>query len=156
MAAPRPLEGRRWADHGSTRGAGTEPPTPSPSSIQTRDSTTASTAATCFPKGPCSRNAACTSRPWTRITRDLSNRQPQHRARGVATSAESISFWNRHQVAEISDDITESESLDLIEWRNGLYPGLLELMPVNYPGYDILDFGCGPGHDTIQFLLNGA
>jgi len=75
----------------------------------------------------------------------------------LATSAESISFWNRHQVVGIPEDITELESLDLIEWRNGLYPGLLDLMPVEgFGGKTVLDFGCGPGHDTIQFLLNGA
>lgn len=75
----------------------------------------------------------------------------------MATSAESIAFWNRHQVAEVSDDITEAESLELIEWRNGLYPGLLDLMPVaGVKGKTVLDFGCGPGHDTIQFLLHGA
>ena len=37
-----------------------------------------------------------------------------------------------------------------------MYPGLLELMPISYPDQTVLDFGCGPGHDTIGFLLNGA
>ena len=29
-------------------------------------------------------------------------------------------------------------------------------MPTVFPGKTILDFGCGPGHDTLQFLLHGA
>lgn len=37
-----------------------------------------------------------------------------------------------------------------------LYPTLLDLMPVSYPGQIVLDYGCGPGHDTLLFLLNGA
>jgi ubiquinone/menaquinone biosynthesis C-methylase UbiE len=75
----------------------------------------------------------------------------------VATSAESVDFWNRHQVAEFAEDVTEQESLRVLNWRNNLYPGLLDLMPVaGFEGKTVLDFGCGPGHDTIGFLLNGV
>ena len=75
----------------------------------------------------------------------------------MATSAESLAYWNEHQVADFPEDVTAEDSFRSLEWRNNLYPGLLELMPVaGFEGKTVLDFGCGPGHDTIQFLLNGA
>lgn len=36
------------------------------------------------------------------------------------------------------------------------YPTLLDLMPVEFPGKTVLDYGCGPGHDTILFCQHGA
>jgi ubiquinone/menaquinone biosynthesis C-methylase UbiE len=75
----------------------------------------------------------------------------------MTMEAESVAYWNEHQVADFSDDVREEESLRVLNWRNNLYPGLLDLMPVaGFAGKTVLDFGCGPGHDTIQFLLNGA
>jgi len=71
-------------------------------------------------------------------------------------SRASIEHWNANQVAAVPDDISEWHSQALLDWRNQQYPRLLELMPVNYPGRTVIDFGCGPGHDTIMFLQNGA
>ena len=44
------------------------------------------------------------------------------------------------------------ESLDYFEWRNLLYSGYIESMPVaGHDGKTILDYGCGPGHDVVGF-----
>lgn len=70
--------------------------------------------------------------------------------------AESIAHWSVHQVADLPLDITAEQSLAAMEARNAVYPGLLELMPTSQPGKVVLDFGCGPGHDVVGFLLGGA
>lgn len=67
----------------------------------------------------------------------------------------SVEHWDSHQVAFFPDEVTAEDSLIALNTRNAMYPGLLELMPTDVPG-EIIDFGCGPGHDTIGFLLNGA
>ena len=63
-------------------------------------------------------------------------------------------FWQEHQVG--GPYFMLSQSVEALEERRQLYPKLEELMPTHMPGKNILDFGCGPGHDTIQFLQNGA
>ena len=68
----------------------------------------------------------------------------------------SIAHWSKHQVADVPLDVTAEQSLSMLETRNVTYPGLEDLMPTDFPDKTILDFGCGPGHDTIQFLLSGA
>ena len=36
--------------------------------------------------------------------------------------------------------------------RNSIYPGYIELMPVNQAdGLVVLDYGCGPGNDLVGF-----
>ena len=71
-------------------------------------------------------------------------------------SRASIDHWNANQVASVPDDCSEAYSLALLQSRNEQYHGLHELMPVDFPGKTIIDFGCGPGHDTIDFLLHDA
>ena len=63
-------------------------------------------------------------------------------------------FWAEHQVGGPYWTLEESEDA-LIE-RELRYPMLHDLMPVNFPGKTVLDYGCGPGHDTILFLEHGA
>lgn len=63
-------------------------------------------------------------------------------------------YWQEHQVGGPYASLEESEAA-LVE-REQLFPALYELMPVDYPGQIVLDYGCGPGHDTILFLKNGA
>lgn len=63
-------------------------------------------------------------------------------------------FWQEHQVGGPFADATESTQA-LLD-RHGLFPDLLKLMPVSYPGLTVLDYGCGPGHDTLLFLHHGA
>lgn len=71
-------------------------------------------------------------------------------------TAESVTHWDNTQIAYFGEDVSAEKSLAAMERRNGMYPGLLELMPIHLPGRTIIDFGCGPGHDTIGFLLNDA
>lgn len=63
-------------------------------------------------------------------------------------------FWQEHQVAPPPRSLEESEQQ--LDDRVLLFPTLYDLMPVDYPGQIILDYGCGPGHDTILFLRNHA
>lgn len=63
-------------------------------------------------------------------------------------------FWQEHQVGGPYSSLEESQVA--LDDRLSLYPTLLDLMPVHFPGQTVLDYGCGPGHDTLLFLLNGA
>lgn len=75
----------------------------------------------------------------------------------MSLAEHSVAYWQTHQVADFPADVSPEASLQALKSRNAVYPGLLELMPVEgFDGKTVLDFGCGPGHDTIGFLLNGA
>lgn len=63
-------------------------------------------------------------------------------------------FWREHQVGGPYETI--NESLRALGKRRTLYPDLERLMPTVQPGLRVLDYGCGPGHDTVQFVENGA
>lgn len=63
-------------------------------------------------------------------------------------------FWQEHQVGGPYASVEDSEHALAI--REELYPRLYELMPVQQPGKVVLDYGCGPGHDTLLFLRNRA
>ena len=71
-----------------------------------------------------------------------------------ADGARVTAFWQEHQVGGPYASL--EESTNALRERNAKFPTLLELMPVNFPGKRILDYGCGPGHDTLLFLENGA
>lgn len=64
-------------------------------------------------------------------------------------------FWTGYQVARFEPGQTVDESLSMLAARRDLYPGMADLMLPAQLG-TVLDFGCGPGHDTIEFLLAGA
>lgn len=70
--------------------------------------------------------------------------------------AASVDFWQRHQVVDLPMNVTESQSLQATVDRVALYPGFAALMSWDHPHEGILDFGCGPGHDVVEFLLRGA
>ena len=61
-------------------------------------------------------------------------------------------YWTRHNVTLHRTFQSREESIEYFWWRCHQYPGYLTLMPVQgFDGKDILDFGCGPGHDLIGF-----
>ena len=66
----------------------------------------------------------------------------------------STTFWATNQVG--GPYATLEESQEGLAQRQMEYPRLLELMPVEFPGKTVLDYGCGPGHDTLLFCQYGA
>ncbi|MCC5736361.1 class I SAM-dependent methyltransferase, partial [Klebsiella pneumoniae] len=62
-------------------------------------------------------------------------------------------YWSEHTVNSIPFKSKE-ESLKYLEWRSEQYPFFHELMGLwgNHAGKVILDYGCGPGNDTVGFL----
>lgn len=66
----------------------------------------------------------------------------------------STAFWTDNQVG--GPYATLEQSQYALAERQHLYPDLLDLMPVEFPGKTVLDYGCGPGHDTILFAQHGA
>jgi ubiquinone/menaquinone biosynthesis C-methylase UbiE len=62
-------------------------------------------------------------------------------------------YWSGHTVHVENQNLESAEaSLDYFHWRCDQYPGYLDLMPVaGFDGLDLLDYGCGPGHDIVGF-----
>jgi len=63
-------------------------------------------------------------------------------------------YWETHHVPVRYGTLEESQRS--LRERALLFPSLLELMPIDFPDKIILDYGCGPGHDTILFCEAGA
>lgn len=62
-------------------------------------------------------------------------------------------YWTDHNVTLHKQFASRAESLDYFHWRCDQYPGYLSLMPVaGQDGADVLDYGCGPGHDLVGFV----
>lgn len=71
-------------------------------------------------------------------------------ARGVAE------YGNWYNVTDHETFGSEKDSLEFLDWRNGLYYGLEQYMPTSgCEGLTVLDYGCGPGHDLVGFWCNG-
>jgi len=72
-------------------------------------------------------------------------------------------YWTSLMVAN-EDWLDAKDSLDHLLWRNSLYPGYIELMPVQgADGLAVMDYGCGVGNDLVgyqefskPFSLTGA
>lgn len=66
-------------------------------------------------------------------------------------------FWGEHTVIgpKLSHIRTAKESEAYLKWRNSLYPLCQEFLELwgDHEGQTVLDFGCGPGTDTLGFLL---
>jgi SAM-dependent methyltransferase len=63
-------------------------------------------------------------------------------------------FWAQNQVGGPYD--TAEESFLALNERAAMYPDLETLMPTDCEDMTVLDYGCGPGHDTLLFLAGGA
>jgi SAM-dependent methyltransferase len=66
----------------------------------------------------------------------------------------STAFWSRNQVG--GPYLTLEESQQALDLREAQFPDLYRLMPVDHPGKTVLDYGCGPGHDTLLFCQRQA
>jgi ubiquinone/menaquinone biosynthesis C-methylase UbiE len=70
-------------------------------------------------------------------------------------AVKSREYWTDHNVTLHKIFETSEESLDYFHWRNDQYIDYIKLLPV--AGHDdevIVDYGCGPGHDLVGFLLD--
>lgn len=62
-------------------------------------------------------------------------------------------YWKTYHVNTSYKIEDKNDSLNFFNWRNSQYPGYLNLMPVkNFDNKNILDYGCGPGHDIVGFI----
>ena len=69
----------------------------------------------------------------------------------LASLGGSSSYWSTYMVDNKPFESVK-QSLDHYNWRNSVYPGYIELMPVDQAdGLIVLDYGCGPGNDLIGF-----
>lgn len=66
--------------------------------------------------------------------------------------SEATDFWSANQVGGPYDTLEKSRKG--LAARAALFPALEQLMPTAFSGVTVLDYGCGPGHDTIQFAEN--
>jgi 2-polyprenyl-3-methyl-5-hydroxy-6-metoxy-1,4-benzoquinol methylase len=60
-------------------------------------------------------------------------------------------YWSEYtiHVPNVPSSTAEGD-IEFFHWRCNQYPGYLDLMPVTgHDNLDILDYGCGPGHDLI-------
>jgi len=50
---------------------------------------------------------------------------------------------------------TAAESAEYLQWRSGIYPLFATYMELygDHSGDVVLDYGCGPGNDTVGFLI---
>ena len=61
-------------------------------------------------------------------------------------------YWAGHNVTAHEVFSSVEDSLDHFWFRNKLYPGYIDLLPVEgWKDKVILDYGCGPGNDLVGF-----
>lgn len=64
-------------------------------------------------------------------------------------------YWNQHTVCDLIFKSKE-HSLDYLKERNAKYPLFPEFMNIwgDHQGEVVVDYGCGPGNDTVGFLVH--
>lgn len=63
-----------------------------------------------------------------------------------------VEYWKRHTVAT-REFKSREESMDFVEWRNGLNMFRERLMPVEgHDGKRVLDYGCGTGNGLVNLV----
>jgi ubiquinone/menaquinone biosynthesis C-methylase UbiE len=79
------------------------------------------------------------------------------RAQPPATADPVEAYWTRHTVNSKPFESAE-ESERYLEWRFEQYPLFREFMDLwgDHRGETVLDFGCGPGDDTVGLLLHSG
>jgi len=71
--------------------------------------------------------------------------------RGDASPDTSTSYWTHLTVVHGQNFASEADSLNSLKRRFLQYPGYRSLMDLgDLSGKDVLDFGCGPGHDLVE------
>lgn len=88
-----------------------------------------------------------------KILKPASSTQSHTQEAGETLAATVADYWTRHNVTLHKSFASPEESLEYFHWRCDQYPGYLSLMPVSgLDGLDVLDYGCGPGHDLVGFV----
>ncbi|WP_022852156.1 class I SAM-dependent methyltransferase [Limisalsivibrio acetivorans] len=66
-------------------------------------------------------------------------------------------YWEEHTVNS-TPFTSKEESERYLLWRSDIYPKMKELMDLygDRGGQTVLDYGCGPGDDTIGYLMEGG
>lgn len=87
--------------------------------------------------------------------RTLSAAGPRVTASETADRTSVDDFWSEHTVNS-KPFTTAEESANYLEWRAGIYPLFSEYMDIygDHKGEVVLDYGCGPGNDTVGFLIS--
>lgn len=77
---------------------------------------------------------------------------PEPVSDGLAKDLTAQEYWSRYNVTGHRMFGSREESLSFFTWRTEQYYDYLTYMPVTDAcGLDVLDYGCGPGHDLVGF-----
>jgi len=84
----------------------------------------------------------------------LSGAGPRAIAAPTASRSAVDDYWGEWTVRSEAFKSAE-ESADYLKWRASVYPLFSEYMEMygDHSGEVILDYGCGPGNDTVGFLI---
>jgi SAM-dependent methyltransferase len=85
----------------------------------------------------------------------LSEDRPRAVAAPTASRSAVDDYWG--DVTVRSEAFTSAqESADYLEWRASIYPLFSDYMEMygDHAGEVVLDYGCGPGNDTVGFLTS--
>jgi ubiquinone/menaquinone biosynthesis C-methylase UbiE len=108
----------------------------------------------CHPRRP---DATLVTMPLTfarSVTSGVGKRRPSAGGRAAATVSE---YWERHTVPAPIFESVEA-SLRQLEQRSAQYPLFSDFMDLSnaHQGDVVLDYGCGPGNDLVQFLVHSS